>query len=147
MGLEEKLKQDMTCAMKTGNKEVLETIRMLRSQLKNASIAKGASLEEEDVLRVLSKEAGKRREAVALYEQGGREDLARKESRELDTILQYLPRPLNVDELKELVAEVVAETGAEGPKDMGKVMKTVMPRVQGRAEGKAVQEMVKQLLG
>jgi uncharacterized protein YqeY len=147
MTLEERLKQDMTAAMKTGNKEVLETIRLLRSQAKNVSIAKGGPLNEEDVLQVLSKEAARRREAMALYEQGGRADLARKEGRELEIIIHYLPKALTADELKTLVAEAVAETGAEGLKDMGKVMKTVMPRVVGRADGKAVQDVVKQYLG
>jgi len=147
MGLEDKLKQDMTAAMKAGEKDVLQTIRMLRSQLKNASIAKGEPLEEADVLRVLNKEAKKRKESVTLFEQGGREELAQKEMRELELIVSYLPEPVSAGALKDLVSEVISETGAEGMKDMGKVMKMVMPRVQGRADGKAVQDIVRQLLG
>ena len=147
MGLEEKLKQDMATAMKAGDREVLETIRMLRAQLKNASIAKGGPLEESDVLQVLGKEAKKRKESVTLFEQGGRDELAQKEKRELETIMGYMPEPLSDEDLKSVAAEVIQEIEAEGMKDMGKVMKMVMPRVQGRADGKAVQDIVRQLLG
>ena len=147
MGLEEKLLQDMNAAMKAGKKEVVETIRVVRAQLKNASISKGKSLEEMDVIKVLSSEAKKRRESAEMYEQGGRDELAQKEKRELELILSYLPEPLSEAELKTLVEQVISETGAEGVRDMGKVMGAVMPRVKGRADGKAIQEMVKRLLG
>ena len=137
----------MATAMKAGDREVLETIRMLRAQLKNASIAKGGPLEESDVLQVLGKEAKKRKESVTLFEQGGRDELAQKEKRELETIMGYMPEPLSDEDLKSVAAEVIQEIEAEGMKDMGKVMKMVMPRVQGRADGKAVQDIVRQLLG
>ena len=147
MGLQEKLLDDMKTAMKSGNKVALETLRMLRSQLKNASIAKGEDLLEEDVMGVLSKEAKKRKESLELYRQGGREDLAEKEEMEMQIIASYLPEALSEDELAKIVDKAVVETEAESLRDMGKVMGVVMPQVKGRADGKAVQEMVKKKLG
>ncbi len=147
MGLQEKLLDDMKTAMKSGNKVALETLRMLRSQLKNASIAKGEDLSEEDVLGVLSKEAKKRKESFELYRQGGREDLAEKEEMEMQIIVSYLPEALSEDELVQIVDKAIVETEAESLRDMGKVMGVVMPQVKGRADGKAVQEMVKKKLG
>ena len=147
MGLQEKLLDDMKTAMKSGNKVALETLRMLRSQLKNASIAKGEDLSEEDVIGVLSKEAKKRKESLELYRQGGREDLAEKEEIEMQIIVSYLPEALSEDELAKIVDKAVVETEAESLRDMGKVMGVVMPQVKGRADGKAVQEMVKKKLG
>ena len=147
MGLQEKLLDDMKTAMKSGNKVALETLRMLRSQLKNASIAKGEDLSEEDVIGVLSKEAKKRKESLELFRQGGREDLAEKEEMEMQIIASYLPEALSEDELAKIVDKAVVETEAESLRDMGKVMGVVMPQVKGRADGKAVQEMVKKKLG
>jgi uncharacterized protein YqeY len=146
MGLQEKLLDDMKTAMKSGNKVALETLRMLRSQLKNASIAKGEDLSEEDVIGVLSKEAKKRKESFELYRQGGREDLAEKEEMEMQIIASYLPEALSEDELAKIIDKAVVETEAESLRDMGKVMGVVMPQVKGRADGKAVQEMVKKKL-
>ena len=147
MGLQEKLLDDMKTAMKSGNKVALETLRMLRSQLKNASIAKGEDLSEEDVIGVLSKEAKKRKESLELYRQGGREDLAEKEEIEMQIIASYLPEALSEDELAKIVDKAVVETEAESLRDMGKVMGVVMPQVKGRADGKVVQEIVKKKLG
>jgi uncharacterized protein YqeY len=147
MGLQEKLLDDMKTAMKSGNKVALETLRMLRSQLKNASIAKGEDLSEEDVIGVLSKEAKKRKESFELYRQGGREDLAEKEEMEMQIIVSYLPEALSEEELAKIIDKAIVETEAESLRDMGKVMGVVMPQVKGRADGKAVQEMVKKKLG
>jgi len=146
MGLEEKLLQDMNSAMKSGDKVALETIRMVRAQLKNASIAKGEDLSEEDVIEVLSKEAKKRKESLELYKQGGREDLVEKEEKELSVIASYLPEALSQEELEEIVDKAVEETGARSLMEMGKVMGVVMPQVKGRVGGKGVQELVEQKL-
>ena len=147
MGLQEKLLDDMKTAMKSGNKVALETLRMLRSQLKNASIAKGEDLSEDNVMSVLYKEAKKRKESLELYKQGGREDLAEKEEMEMQIIMSYLPEALSEDELEKIVDKAVVETEADSLRDMGKVMGLVMPQVKGRADGKVVQEMVKKKLG
>ena len=94
MDLEEKIQTDMKAAMKSGEKVALETLRMLRSQLKNASIAKGEALSGDDVIAVLTKEAKKRKESLEAYEKGGRTDLVEREGRELEIIQFYLPEAL-----------------------------------------------------
>lgn len=146
MKVEAKLLDDMKAAMKSGDKVAVETLRMIRSQIKNASIAKGKDLSEEDVIDVLSKEAKKRKESLELFKQGGREDLAEKEQQELNIITSYLPAALSEDEVLGIIDKAIAEVGAEGMQDMGKVMGKVMPEVKGRVDGKVVQELVKKKL-
>jgi len=147
MELQKKLLDDMNHALKSGDKLILETIRMLRAQIKNESISKGVELTDDDVIVVLSREAKRRKESIEMYQQGGREDLVRNETRELEIISSYLPVSLTTEELTGIVEEAIQETGAAGLNDMGKVMGFVMPKVRGRADGKTVQEMVKKMLG
>ncbi len=147
MGLADKLLEDMKAAMKSKDKATLETIRGVRSQMKNAEVAKGESLADEDILQVLTKEAKRRKESISMYEQGGRSDLVESETRELEIIQSYLPEELSEDELKQIVLDAIQKSGAESMKEMGKVMSIVMPQIKGRADGKAVQEIVRQKLG
>ncbi|RMG67552.1 MAG: GatB/YqeY domain-containing protein [Calditrichaeota bacterium] len=144
--LEARLLEDMKAAMKSGDKLRLETIRGLRSQLKNKQIEKGAELSEDEVLQVLMSAVKRRREAIEQYRAGGREDLVEKESRELEIIQSYLPQPLSQEELNQIIEEAIQTAQASSPRDMGKVMGLVMPRVKGRAEGKLVQQLVREKL-
>ena len=143
MGLQERLFEDMKSAMKSGDKVTLETLRMLRSQIKNASISKGGDLSDDDVTGVLSKEAKRRKESIDLYTEGNRKDLVQQETKELEIITSYLPEMMSKEELLKMVDRTIRETGAESIKDMGKVMGAVMPQIKGRADGKAVQEIVR----
>ena len=143
MGLQERLFKDMKSAMKSGDKVTLETLRMLRSQIKNASISKGGDLSDDDVTGVLSKEAKRRKESIDLYTEGNRKDLVQQETKELEIITSYLPEMMSKEELLKMVDRTIRETGAESIKDMGKVMGAVMPQIKGRADGKAVQEIVR----
>ena len=147
MELQEQLLEDMKAAMKSGDKARVEALRMIRSQVKNAHIAKGEELTDDDVIGVLTKEAKKRKESIALYEEGGRDELAEAEKRELELIQSYMPEALTQDELDRMVREAIEESGAESLREMGKVMGLVMARVKGRADGRAVQELVKKKLG
>ncbi len=147
MGIQEQLQKDMVTAMKSGDRLVVDTVRFLLAQLKNARIAKSEDLKEEDVLGILSKEAKKRKEAIDLFRTGNRQDLVDREAGELDIIYRYLPMPLSTEELEAIVASAILETGAASIKDMGKVMACIMPRVKGRAEGSSVQVLVKKKLG
>lgn len=137
----------MKAAMKSGDKLTVETLRMLRSQIKNVSISKGEELEEDDIVVILTKEAKKRKESLEMYQQGGRDDLADKEAAEIKIISTYLPEMLSEGDLEQIVKKAIEETGAESMREMGKVMGVVMPQIKGRADGKAVQELVKRLLG
>ena len=143
MEIQEKIQDDMKAALKSGDKLVLETLRMLRAQMKNVTIAKGEDLSEEDVFGILSKEVKKRKESIKLYNEGGREELAEKEEKEMKILTAYMPEELSTEELDTIVSKAISETNAEGMKDMGKVMGAVMPQVKGRADGKVIQDLVK----
>lgn len=136
------IKDDMKAAMKDRDKETVATLRMLISSLNNATIDQGDDLDEEAVVRVLNKEAKKRREAIEAYRDGGREEQAQKEERELEVIKEYLPEQLDDEEVEEMIDEIIEATGAESPGDMGQVMGQIMPKVKGRFDGSKVKDMV-----
>lgn len=146
MSLEKQLLEDMKLAMKSGDKSTLDTIRLLRSQIKTASIDKKGELSESELTQVLQKEAKKRKESIAMFKQGNREDLVNKETAELEIINRYLPEQMSVEALKAIVKETAQNIQAATEKDMGRLMGAVMPKVQGKADGKFVQEIVKNYL-
>jgi len=131
-------------------KDVLASIR---TELKNAAINnrsggdQATDVSDDDALAVLSKMAKQRKESIAEYEKGGRDDLVEKETFELKTIESFLPAGLSDDEIAAIVDEAIAETGATSMKDMGKLMGVLMPKVKGRADGKQVQAAVRAKLG
>lgn len=144
--IEKKLLEDLKTAMKEKDSVKLETIKLLRAAIKNAKIEKGEDLTEEDIFRIIRKEIKKRTEAIELYKQGGRQELAEKEKKEKEILESYLPPMLSEEEIKKLAQEVIKETGAIDLKDMGKVMKEMMQRVKGRADGATVNKIVRELL-
>jgi uncharacterized protein YqeY len=141
MTLTERVKDDLTTAMKAGEKERVGTLRLVLSELQKA--AKEGS---DDELAVLRRERKRRHEAARAFRDGGREDLAGAEESEAVLIEAYLPAELSDDELARLVDDAVATTGASSAKDMGAVMKAVMAQVGGRADGRRVSERVKEAL-
>jgi hypothetical protein len=146
MSLEKQLLEDMKLAMKSGDKSTLDTIRLLRSQIKTASINKKGELSESELTQVLQKEAKKRKESIAMFKQGNREDLVNKETAELEIINRYLPEQMSVEALRAIVKETAQNIQVASEKDMGRLMGAVMPKVQGKADGKFVQEIVKNYL-
>lgn len=146
MSLEKQLVEDMKLAMKSGDKSTLETIRLLRAQIKTASIDKRGELSESELTQVLQKEAKKRKESIAMFKQGNREDLVNKETAELEIINRYLPEQMSEEALKAIVKETAQNIQAASEKDMGRLMGAVMPKVQGKADGKFVQQIVKNYL-
>jgi hypothetical protein len=143
MSLAQRLNEDQNKALKGGDKQRLSVVRMLRSELKNAQIAKCGELTEAETLEVLSRYARKRKESAVEYEKGGRQDLVDKELAELAIVQTYLPQALSEAELDALVQTVIRELGANSLKQMGAVMKEVLQRAAGRAEGGAVSALVK----
>ncbi|WP_150243935.1 GatB/YqeY domain-containing protein [Nocardiopsis quinghaiensis] len=146
--LKERLKNDLTTAIKARDKVRTGTLRMVLAAIstEEASGSAQRSLDDGEVTRVLTREAKKRREAAEAFEKGGRPEQAEAERAESEVISDYLPKQLTDEELSGLVAEAVAETGAEGPKAMGQVMKVVKPRVADRAAGDRVAAEVKRQL-
>jgi uncharacterized protein YqeY len=141
-----KLNEDMKTALKAGDKVKLGVIRMLRSELKNASIAAGGELSDEQEQKVLASYAKKRKEAQDEYAKAGRDDLAAKEYEEYKLTMSYLPAQLDEAELGAIVKAKIEETGAQGPADFGRVMKAVMAEVGSRSDGSAVSAVVKRIL-
>ncbi len=144
MVLTSQLKDDANQAMKSGEALELETLRGLLAALHNREIelrTKGG-LTEEEVLAVLGREAKKRKEAGQIYTGAGREDLADKESKELEIIKKYLPPEMNRDEIEAIVKKVIGE----GVTDFGRVMGAVVKETKGRAEPGVVKEIVEKML-
>ncbi len=147
MSILDRLTEDMKQAMKSGQKERLGTIRLLRGQIKDTSIYQQKELSEEEEIAVLTNAAKKRRESIEAFKTAGRNDLVEKESFELAVIQTYLPEQLDADELEKIVVEAIQESGALTIKDLGKVMPVVMAKVKGRADGKLTSQLVKNKLG
>lgn len=145
--LKERLRADLTEAMRSRDQVRLRTIRMALASIMNEEVAGSAhELSDDDVLKVLTREAKKRREAADAYDAAGRTDQAAAERAEGDVLAGYLPAQLSDDELTSLVTAAIAETGAAGMPGMGKVMKAVTPRVAGRADGARVAAEVRRQL-
>jgi len=148
--LKQKLRDDLTTAMKARDQVRSSTLRMVLTAVTNAEVAGKEAIEltDEQILAVLSTEAKKRREAAAAFADGGRAEAAQKEEAELGVILDYLPKQLDEAAVEALVNEVIDELGVrgEGPRAMGRVMGALQPKVRGRADGAVVAEKVKSAL-
>jgi len=145
--LEEKILNDYKEAMKSKDSVKISTVSFLRSAMKNLAIEKKQDkLEDSEIIQIIKKQVKQRQDSIEQFKKGGREDLAGKETKELDILKSYLPEELPTDEVKKIVEEAVTATGASGPKDMGKVMKEVMANVAGRADGKLISQLVKERL-
>ena len=146
--LKDRLKADLTTAMKARDDVRTRTLRMVLTAVSKEEVAGGSSreLSDDDLIALLTREAKKRREAAEAFEAGGRADKAADERAEGDVLADYLPAQLTDEELGALVEAAIAETGASSPKQMGAVMKTVNPKVAGRAEGSRVAAEVKRRL-
>jgi uncharacterized protein len=142
VSLIEKVKSDTATALKSGDKERVQALRLITNELQKA--AKESS--DGDETAVLQRERKRRLEAAQAYADAGRDDLAQGERREAEIIEEYMPEQLSDQELHAIVGDAVAESGAASPKDMGKVMSLVMPKVQGRADGKRVSAVVREKL-
>lgn len=148
MSLELQIQADMKAALKEQKQHLLSTLRTLLAQIKDERIKLRTKREmtEEDVLRVVNSAVKKRREAVELYEKGGRPELAQKEREEIAFLQKYLPEQLSEEAIVKVIDEVIAASGASSIKDMGKVMGSAMGRLKGQAEGKLVQSLVRERL-
>jgi uncharacterized protein YqeY len=136
-----RVKEDVTSAMKAGQKDRVSALRLVLSELQKA-----AKEGDGDELAVLRRERKRRLDAAGQFRDGGREELAVQEEGEAELIAGYLPAELSDDELDSLVAGAIAESGAATPADMGQVMRVLMPKVGGRADGKRVSAKVKEAL-
>ena len=146
MTMKSRLVDDLKQAMRDKDALRRDTIRYLRSEIRNQEIRDRKELDDAGVIQVLSRQAQQRRDSIEIYRDAGRRDLIDKEESELSVIVAYLPQQLTGDEIADLVRQVVSDVGATGPGDMGKVMGAIMPQVRGKAEGREVNAIVQQTL-
>jgi uncharacterized protein YqeY len=147
MTLKERITEDMKAAMRSGEKERLGVIRLITSAIKQREVDERIVLDDTQVLSVLEKMIKQRKESVAQFQAGNRQDLVDKENSEITLLQGYMPSPLSEAELDSLIGEAVASTGAVSIKDMGKVMAIIKSKAQGRADMAAVGTKIKAKLG
>lgn len=145
--IEERIKADTVVALKAGDKQRTQALRLFTAALKKERIDAGATPDEAGEIVVLKRERKRRLEAAELYDNAGRDDLAAKERYEEEIVAGYLPEELADDALVAIVDQTIAEMGAATPRDMGKVMGAVMKKVAGRADGTLVNRLVRGRLG
>ncbi|MDX6355691.1 MAG: uncharacterized protein QOF98_2594 [Streptomyces sp.] len=146
--LKQRLRNDLTTAIKGRDELRAATLRLTLTAITKEEVAgtTARELSDDEVLKVITREAKKRREAAEAFAQGGRAESAKREEAEGELLAEYLPKQLTDEELVALVRDAVAETGAAGPRAMGQVMKVVNPKVAGLAEGGRVAAEVKRQL-
>ena len=147
MTLIERLKDEQKAAMKAKDKPRLGAIRLALSAIKQREVDEKITLNDDDVLAVLTKMVKQRRDSVAQYEAAGRQDLADVEHAEISVLAEFMPQPLTEEEISALMDEAIAATGAASMQDMGKVMGVLKPQIQGRADMGKVSQLVKTKLG
>ena len=149
--IREEIKKQLVEAMKAGQKERVNTLRLINSTIKDKDIAdrtKGNmdGISDEVILSVLQGMIKQRKESIALYTQGGRAELAEAEQKEVDIIQSFLPKQMSADEIREAIKAVIAETGASSIKDMGKVMGALRGKYAGKMDFGAASGEIKALL-
>jgi uncharacterized protein YqeY len=144
MSLKDQITQDMKTYMKEKNQIGLNTVRMLRSEIKNAEIDSKSELDDEGVQKVIASAIKKRKDAAEQYKNAGREDLCETELAEAEILLGYMPEQMGDDEVKAIVVAACEGVDTSDKKNFGKVMQAVMAKVQGRADGKIINKLVRE---
>ena len=149
MTIQEEIDADLKDAMRSRDAERLSVLRMVKSALTNAAIEKRGvtgGLADSEAVGVIRKQVKQRRDSIESFEKGGRPELAAKERKEIEFLAEYLPRPLEEDEINQLVKDAIAEVGATSKAQMGAVMKIVTEKAEGRVEGKKLSQAVQKAL-
>jgi len=148
MSLSEKIIADLTASMKAQDAPRTSTLRMVKAAIMNRQIEKGGQLDDEEVSKLLRSLVKQRRDSIEQYQKAERQELADKETAEIEVIEAYLPQAASREEIEAVVTAAVAESGASSMKDMGKVMKATQAALSGKnADGRLVSEIVKAKLG
>jgi uncharacterized protein YqeY len=162
--LKQQIQADATNALKIGDKFASGVFRMIlasviskekdkrykiskkKSGIKEEDLVKESELTDEELVEIILAEVKKRRDAIGLFEQGGRQELADNEKKEIQIIKKYLPEQISLDKLRKLVEESIKKVKAEEMKDMGKVMADLNPKVKGKADSSEISRIVKEIL-
>ncbi len=147
MSLKDRITEDMKAAMRAKDSERLGTIRMITAAIKQREVDERISLDDTQVLAVVEKMIKMRKESIAQFQSGGREDLVAKESKEIELLQVYMPAQLSGAELDALIDESIAQAGATSIKEMGKAMALLKQKAQGRADMGTVSAKLKAKLG
>jgi uncharacterized protein YqeY len=145
MSIQERIDSDLKDAMRAKDTTKLDVLRMIKSALKYAAIAKSdaeAELNEAEAAQVIRKQAKQRQDSIESFEKGGRAELAKKEKEELSILNAYLPQAMSADEVARVVRETISELGATSKSQMGAVMKALQAKVGGRVDGKTLSQEV-----
>lgn len=150
MSFDSDLKKEITAsmkeAMKSKNKEKLNTIRLILSAIKQVEVDERKQLSDQDIMQILGKMLKQRKESIKQFEVANRDDLVKKESFEIKIINEFLPEPLSKEELTDIISLTIKEANASSIKDMGKVMNLIRPKVQGKADMSEVSKYIKESL-
>lgn len=146
MGLKEKLDEDLKSAVKAKDSLRVSTIRLLKSAVRNAEIAKIKKFADDEILTVIQTSIKQRKESIEQFKMANRNDLVEKEVNEKKILESYLPPQLSIDEIKKLIEDVIKEVGACTPKDIGKVMGKLMSLIHNKADGNLVHQIVRERL-
>lgn len=144
--MKSKIQADLGQALKKGDTLKVSTLRLLIAEIHNQEIEKRQELSKEEIITIVQKEVKKRQESIEAYQKGKREDLVKKEKKELEVLSEYLPRQLSPQELEKIIQSVIKKVNATSLSDFGKVMGLVMAEVKGRADGKVISKIVKNIL-
>ena len=143
MALKGQIKEEMKTAMKSGDRDRLKVIRLILAAINQIEIDSRTILEDNDIIKTINKMVKQRRDSIAQFSKGGREDLVEIETNEITILENYLPKKLSDSELDTIIAEAVSNLKADNMKDMGKVMNTVKHAIEGRADMSLVSSKVK----
>jgi uncharacterized protein YqeY len=146
MPLLKKIEQDIIEALKAGDKLRVSVLRGLKSDMKYRQISLGSELKDEQAIEVVNSAAKRRRESIELFQKGDRDDLADKESQELNIISTYMPQQLGEEELRAIILDAIKESGADSTQKIGLLMKVLMPKIKGKADGKMVNRLATEIL-
>jgi uncharacterized protein YqeY len=147
MSIKEKLRDELTVALRAGNVQRKTTLRMALASIKNAEVEARGELKEDLVLNLLQKEVKARQETIEAAEQANRPDLISKAEEEIAILNEFLPEQLSEEELRTLVQGAIEESGASSMSEIGVIMGVLMPKIRGKADGKQANQIVRELLG
>jgi hypothetical protein len=146
MSIQAEISAALKDAMREKNEAKLTSLRSVLTAIKNREKEVRRSLEDPEVISLISSQIKQRKESIDYYRKAGREDLVKAEESEMQILQAYMPEELSADEMSQALDQVISEVGAVSMKDMGKVMKAAMAKLAGRADGRAINEMVKKKL-
>ena len=146
MAVRDQLNQDLKAALRAGDESRKTAIRILLAAIHNAEIEAAGAIDDAAVVGLLSREVRQRRESIAEFRKGGREDLVAKEEAELAIVVAYLPEQLTREAIAMAAAAAISRVDAKGPADKGRVMAAIMPELRGKADGGEVNAVVSELL-